>query len=812
MRLQHIRCDIRLAWRGLSRAKAFSAAAILTMLLGIAGTTLIFSLIRGVLLRPLPVRDQARLIVAWKELRSSGFTHHPFGDTEIDAVGRASRLLEAVAGVDANGVGREVVTERGESSYVQSASVTGPFFQVLGVDAMLGRSLTRADDAEGAENVVVISHRLWTRRYGSARDVIGRRLTLSEQPFTIVGVMPPDVDYPHGVELWRTTHSFPTGGPFGDAARREVDLVARVQRSATVAQVTSELTTLTQQFEREAPAGSIRDLVPVVRPFEEVVVGDVRPALFALLLAVALVLLIATANVSNLLLMRGERRRREWAVHEALGASRGRIVRQVLAESLALTLAAATAGLLTTWWSLPGLLTLLPDGLPRVESVRVDATVVVFTVCLAFVACCLAGLAPALSFTRTDLVSELTSAGRGAPGSPRRHVRRALVIAQVALAVALISAAGLLTRSVLHLQSIDTGFAADRLVFVELSLPQTKYVDRTRHAEFLDQTVSQLEAAPAVVAATPVNLRPFSGDGGWDVPRFTAEGQSGDRAAANPSLNLESVYPNYFATFQIPLVRGRKFTQADRSGSLEVAIVSEDVADRVWPHEDPLGKRIKMGGPESDEKWLTVVGVAAPTRYRDLTKARSTLYLPAAQFLITADILALRTTAPVSVVASLARDRIKAVDAGVLVVRVVPFARMLDGPLARPRFNAFLLVVFGMTALLLSTIGLYAVMSAHVRQRDREIAVRIALGATSANVRRLVLTESLALSGLGATIGVLAATAATRVLQHIVSGVDSPDPLMLCGAALLLVAASLLASCIPMSRATRVDTLAVLRT
>jgi ABC-type antimicrobial peptide transport system permease subunit len=258
-------------------------------------------------------------------------------------------------------------------------------------------------------------------------------------------------------------------------------------------------------------------------------------------------------------------------------------------------------------------------------------------------------------------------------------------------------------------------------------------------------------------------------------------------------------------------VRGRAFTEGDRSGSLDVAIVSEDVADRVWPREDPVGKRIKMGGPEPDEGWLTVVGVAAPTRYRELTKARSTIYLPAAQFLVTADILALRTTAPLDVVASLARDRIKAVAPNVLVLRVVPFARMLDGPLARPRFNAFLLGVFGITAFLLSTIGLYAVMSAHVRQRDREIAVRVALGATSANVRRLVLAESLTLACLGATIGLVAATGAARVLRNIVYDLNPLDPMMLGGAALLLVATSVLASSIPMYRATRVDALAILR-
>lgn len=811
MRFQNIACDVRLACKGLWRGKLFSAAAILTLALGIAGTAVMFTLIEGVLLRPFPVRDQGRLIVAWKELRTSGFTHYPFGDIEINEVGRASQLLEAVAGVDANGVGREVLTENGESAYVKGALVTGAFFQVLGVDAVLGRSLTDADDVEAAENVLVISHGLWTRRYARSRDVIGRRVTLSEQRFTIVGVMPRDIDYPRGVEVWRTTHSVPTSGPFGNASRREIDLLGRLRPFATIEQTTQELTALTRRLESNAPPGTTRGLIPVVNRFDDVVVGDVRPAMVVLLAAVGLVLLIATANVSNLLLMRGERRRAELAVHEALGASRGRIVRQLIVESLALALMAAGAGLAVAWWSLQGLLTHVPEGLPRVESVRIDATVVTFTIALAFVASCLAGLAPALSVAHGDLMAPLRDGARGATGPARRHGRRMLVIAQVALAVTIVSGAGLLMRNVLHLQSIDIGLASDRLIFVELSLPQTKYGDRARHARFLDQAVSLLEAAPGITAATPVNLRPFSGDGGWDVPKFTAEGQSAERAASNPSLNLESVYPNYFATFEIPLVRGRAFTDADRSGALDVAIVSQDVADLTWPGADPIGKRLKPGGPESHETWLTVVGVAAPTRYRELTKPRATIYLPAAQFLVTAQMIALRSGAPINVVASLARERMKAVDPDARVVRVVPFTRMLDGPLARPRFYAFLAGIFGATALLLSTIGLYAVIAAHVRQRDREIAVRVALGATTADVRRLILGESVSLAGIGATIGLAGAISATRVVRSMLYDIDPLDPVTLSGAALLLVAASVLSSYIPMRRATRIDAVATLR-
>jgi putative ABC transport system permease protein len=808
MNLESVRHDIGLAWRGLRRAKLFSVAAILTLGLGIAGTTVMFTLIQGVLLRPLPVREQGRLIVAWKELRSSGFTHHHFGDAAIDAVGRASQLLEQVAGVDANGVGHGVVSD-GASGSVKAALVTGGFFDVLGVEPYLGRTLIRADDTDGAENVLVISHGLWLRRFGGSRGVIGRHITLDERRFAIVGVMPPGLDYPNGVEVWRTTHSVSADGPFGDAARREVDLVARVRPGVTIDQATAELTALTRQFEAEAPG--TRGLVPIVRSFEDTVVGDVRSPMAALMAAVALVLLIAGANVANLLLMRGESRRAELGLREALGATRGRIVRHVLAESVVLTLLAGVVGLLAAWWSLHGLLALVPDGVPRVESVRIDASVVVFAAAIGLVTSVLAGLAPALSLARADLLAELRGGGRGAVRGGSRQWRRGLVVAQVALSVTIVAAAGLLTRSVARLQAVEIGFAADRLVFVQFSLPPSKYAARVRHAQFLEQAVARLGSVPAIAAATAVNATPFSGDGGWDVPSFTAEGQSAERAAANPSLNLESVYSDYFQTFEIPLVRGRAFTAADRAGALEVAVVSEDVAARTWPGESPIGKRLKIGRPESDGAWLTVVGVAAATRYRELARPRATLYLPAPQFLETAQMLVLRTTAPLAQVAALARAEVRAIDPDVEVLGVAPFTRMLERPLARPKFNAFLLTIFAVAALLLSTIGVYAVLSASVRQRHRELAIRVALGATPRRVRRLVIGEALSLAGIGAIVGLAGAAAATRLVRGMLFEIHALDPPTLVGAALLLMVAAAVASYWPVRRATRIDAMATLR-
>jgi predicted permease len=440
----------------------------LTLALGIAGTTVMFTLIQGVLFRPLPVREQERLIVAWKTVPTSGSAAYPFGDREIEAVAEASQLLESAAGVTRNGVGRAVVTDDGVSSYANVGLVTGSFFDVLGVQPIVGRAFTRDDDKEGTEDVLVISNGYWLRRYGGSPDVIGRDLVLEEQPFRIVGVMPPDLDYPTGVEIWMTTKSVPTEGPFGDAARREVNLIGRLRPGITVEQARSEIIALNGRLEAQGPTDRLRGLVPVVRSFVDVVVGDVRFTLIALLAAVGLVLLIASANVANLLLMRGEGRRGELAVRAALGAGGGRILRQVLAESVVLAGVAGVCGFAVAWWSVPAIVRLVPDGLPRVEAIRVDGLVALCSVAVVFMTGLASGLIPALSSLRLDLVSSLRSGGHGITGTSANRGRRALVVVQVALAVTVLTAAALLIRSVLNLQAVDLGMAAERLVLLEL--------------------------------------------------------------------------------------------------------------------------------------------------------------------------------------------------------------------------------------------------------------------------------------------------------------------------------------------------------
>jgi putative ABC transport system permease protein len=807
--------DLRLACRGLLRARAFTGAAVLTLALGIAGSTVMFTLVQGVLLRPLPVRDQERLLVAWKESRARGLVHWPFHRSEIDAFGAESRLLERVAGVNHNGAPPTVVVEDGAASYVNLAAVTGTFFDVLGVSAVLGRALEASDDVAGAENVVVISRELWQRRYGGSPDAIGRRLLVNQQPYRIVGVMPADLGYPSGVEAWMTIEGLAarvTNPAFREGALSYLDLIARLRPGATLAQARSEMQGLVEALPVQPSASQGGAFTAVARSYADVVVGDVRRPMTVLFAAVALVLLIASANVANLLLLRGEARRAELALRAALGATRGRLARQLFAESLVLAVAAGLVAVLATAWAVRAVVALVPDGLPRVEAVRLDAPVLVFTFLVALLAAAVAGSAPALWSARTDLVSDLRSRGQAGTGTGLRHGRRALVVAQVALAVTIVAAAGLLVRSLAKLETVEMGLAADRLVIAELELPSAKYADPARRLRFLDDVIARLESAPGVDGATPINTPPFAGAAGWDASSFTIEGQDPERARTNPSLNLEAIHPSYFATFEVTFVRGRTFEPADRSGAPEVAIVSADLAEHAWPGQDPIGKRLKFGGADSKDPWRTVVGVVRPTRYRELAVPRATLYLPAEQFMVSAYILAVRTTSPPGLVAELAREHVRAVDPDVQVTRVAPFTQLLETPLARPRFNAFLIGLFGFTALLLAAIGLYAVMGAHVRERYAEIGIRVALGATSSDVGRLVLGEGLRLAALGAALGLAGAAVGTRLLRSLLFDVHPLDPASMLGAALLLVGASALAAYLPARRAARVDPLSVLRT
>ena len=609
MSIESLRQDVRIAARSLWRARGFTALAVVTLAIGIAGSTAMFALIQGVLLRPLPIPEQDRVFVAWTQPRGGGFNHVPYQLPNVERIGRESTLLESVSAVTYNGTASFIVVDQGVAGYIDGTAVGGGFFAVLGATPILGRALTPDDDRSGADGAVVIAHRLWQQRYGGTPTVIGRRLTIAERPYTIVGVMPPDVEYPRGAQAWIPLAQHHARQIAADPKYRvDVDLIARMKPAVALSQATAELQALTTRLETERVSafGGPRDLVPTVTPYEELVVGEARTAVLVLFAAVGLVLVVASANVANLLLLRGEQRRSELAVRSALGAGRGRLARLLLAESLMLALAAGVLGAVAASWMLRAV-SLVPAGsLPRLDAIRIDAVVLFFTIAVALAAAVMAAL-PALASSSADLTAALRSESRTVAGSTRRG-RSALVVAQVALAVLVVALAAGLTRSVLRLQSLDMGMTADRLVVVPLSIPTAVSADRVRHVQLLEELTQRLENTGPIEAATAVHVQPFAGTGGWDVPRFAAEGQSADDADANVGLNLESVRPNYFSTFGISLVRGRAFAPGDRQGTPAVAIVSQDVADRTWPRpgsDRQAGEVRRRGLPRrvADRRW-----------------------------------------------------------------------------------------------------------------------------------------------------------------------------------------------------------------
>jgi predicted permease len=807
--------DLALTLRQAGRAKAFYASAVLTLALGMAGATVMFTLVRGILLRPLPVQDEDRLVVSWRVPRSGLATHVPYRSADVEEIGRASQSFTQVTGVGYNGVFEQGWRFRDDWVTAKTVAVMGGFFDVAGVRPQIGRALTVEDDRRGAERLIMLSHAASVRLFGAAPTAIGQTLHLQDQPFTVAGVMPADFAYPAGAEIWTTLNGLAEIDPneaFRTGILRDIELVGRLRHGVTAAQATDELAAMMPRLDARVPGANFVNFDPVVRSFKEMVVGDIDTALGVLFAAVGLILTIAGANVANLLLMRGESRRAELVVRGALGASRSRLVVQLLAESLAVALAAAIVGLGLAQWGLQAVVTLVPDGLPRPESIRIDAAVGAFATGVALLCAVLAGVIPALTASRLDLVGCLRAGGRATTGVESARGRRMLVAAQVALAVTVVAAAGLLARSVGRLQSVDMGLAADRLVLAELDLPRERYADPARRRTFHDEVVARVGAAPGIESVTPLNVPPFAGATGWDVPRFTAEGQTADRVALNPSLNLEAIFPSYFSTLGVAIVRGRAFTPADRDGAPRVAIVSDTVAAAAWPGEEPIGKRLKFGDLDSPEEWLTVVGVAGTTRYRELVTPRPTLYVPAEQLIISGGRLAIRTVAAPALVATVLRDAVRAADPAVRVTRVAPYVEYLRVPLAWPRFNALLLGVFAAAALLLSAVGLYGVMAASVRQRQGEIGIRLALGATGADVRRLVLGEGLRLAVIGAVVGLAVAIAATRLLRGLLFEIEPLDPASLGAAAFALVGAAVVATWWPARRATRVDPIEVLRT
>jgi len=798
--------NLRYALRSLLRTPGFTLTAILTLALGIGLATAVFTVADTLLLRRLPVRDQDRVVVLWGERRDQTFTY-PLGIDDAREFARRARSLERVAFSAYEGSWLTPIRDGDRIYRLHGALVSGEFFDVLGVQPVLGRALRPADDVWGAAPVVVLSYGAWQRRFGGDPHVLGRQIVTytDNVTHTIVGVMPQGLEFPRGTEVWAPIMRAipPKSLAFG-----AVYLIGRLASGRGPVDGRDELTAF---YARAESSPWERNTHGVVHSLSRLVLGDTKPALLVFSAAAALLLLITCINVANLLLVRGLARVREIAVRSALGAGRGQVVRQLLGENGLLAALGGALGVVVAAAAVRLFVAFAPPGVPRLDEIHVNAAALAGAVGITGLAMLLFALAPAVITSRVDLERVLRSHTRQSTGRRARLAREVLVAGQVALALIVLSAAGLIVRSLINLERVDLSFQASGLLIADLTMQGDLYGDAKKQRAMLERLVPELQALPDVRAASPVVAAPFSGNGGWDG-RPAADGQSPEQAGINPMVNMEVATPDYFRTLGVPIIRGRGFTDADREGVPGAVILSQSTARFYWPGADPIGKRLRMG--EKLEQVFTVVGVVPDTRYRDLRDARPSIYFPLRQsfFPFAPWTLAIRTTGSPADAVPAIRRVISETAPGVALVSAAPFGDLLEGPLAQPRLNALLLAVFAGAAVALAAVGLFGAMMTMVRQRTRELGVRVALGATAPDLRRMVIGRGLAVAAVGSVLGLAGALLTNRLLVAILYEVTPTDPGTLVTVAALLLVVGLVACFVPARQAMRVDPMAALRT
>jgi predicted permease len=798
MRFLH---DIRAGARALRRTPGFALTAVAILALGIGLSTAVFTVADALVLRPLPVRDQARVLMLTGATADGRTSHYPLGLQAARDFAVTSRTLGRVALVAYEGATPETVREGGRISRLRRALVSGDFFAVLDARPVLGRTLRAEDDLWGTAPSLVLSHRAWQERFGGAPDVVGRRIVMHEDgaTYTVVGVMPPGLDYPRGVDAWAPLLAVipPRSHPYV-----AVDLLGRLAPGATAGGAVAELTRF---FGRDDASAAERTLRGAATPLTDVVVGDTRPAVIAFSAASVLLLLITCVNVATLLLVRGLARSREVAIRTALGAARSKIVGQLLVEHALLAAAGGVLGVALAWAAVRGFVAYAPAGIPRLDQVRLNGIAVAAATGITAVAMLLFGLAPALLTSKVDAQQVLRTGTRQGGGRGARRATEALVAGQIALALVVLAAAGLVGRSLRNLERADLAFDAAPLLLAELALPANVYDTPAKQLALLDRLLPAVAAIPGVRAVSPVVAAPFSGASGWDG-RLASEGQSDEEQAGNPMLNMELVTPSYFAALGVPILRGRRFSESDRDGAPPVVMLSESASRRYWPGADPLGRRLTMGRG-STARAFTVVGIVPDTRYRDLREARPSIYFPLGQsfFPFAPTTLAVRASGPPAQLTPALRRVLAEVAPDVALASAAPFDALMAEPLAQPRLDALLLAVFAAAAVTLAAVGLFGVMATMVRQRSRELGIRMALGATSSSVGRLVIRRAMLLAAIGAALGLAGASATNYLVAALLYEVTPTDlPTLAAVTGLLLVVAAL-ASLIPARAGTRID-------
>jgi putative ABC transport system permease protein len=807
--------DLRYAVRMLHRAPGFTAAAVLTLALGIGATTAIFSFVNAVMLRPLPFKESARLALVQPDARASGpfpirtVTPADFLEWELQ-----NRVFEEMAGFSGATFN---ITGAGEPERLYAATVTTRFFESLSVNPAVGRTFLTSEGQPGANQVVLISSALWRRRFQSDPGIVGREITLDGKTFAVVGVMPDGFSFPRDllpgmgrsrrVDLWAPLVLRP-----GDRANAFLQVVARLRADVTIEQAQAEMNAIVARLAEQVPPERRGNGVRLVALHEHMT-QEVRSLLLVFLGAVGFLLLIACSNVANLLVARGAARQKEVAVRAALGAGRWRLVRQFLTESVVLGLLGGLAGLLLAVQGVNVVTALIPPGsLPRLEETGIDRQALAFTVLISCLTGLVFGLVPALRASATDISSTIKELG--AAQTPRSRFLNLLVVCEVALAFVLLAGAGLMFNSFWRLTRVNPGFAPERILTVSVTLPEGAYETSAEMRVFSTGVLERLRGAPGLVRAAAINWLPFGGAG--ITGNFTVEGiprlPQGGSFALKPAVS-----PEYFHVMGIPLVRGRAFDERDGEQAAGVAIVSDRLARVLWPGADPIGKRLKLGfGRPEEQPWLSVVGVVGDVKQTALAdETPPVVYVPLLQaprpFLLRDLTFVVQTAAEPSSVAPVVRAEIRNVDPNLPFARVETMRDLLSDSVAEPRFRSAMLGAFAGAALALVATGILGVLAYSVTRRTREIGVRMALGAQRAGVLRLVVGQALRMTMAGLAVGLVAAFALTRLLRNFLFDVGPLDPATFVAASIVLVGAALIASYVPARRAATVDPLTALR-
>jgi putative ABC transport system permease protein len=807
--------DVRYGLRVLRQKPGFTLVAVLTLALGIGANTAVFSLVSAVLVRPLKYPEAERLVMLWEDGSAAGFPQDgPSVGNYADWRAR-NKVFEEMAAVaqrtyDLTGGG-------GEPEKILALGVTSNFFPLLGAEALRGRLILPEEDSPGAHRVAVLSHGLWQRRFGGEQTVVGREVLLNGEPYTVVGVLPADFQFAYpNVGVWVPAAFTPE--QVADHATHFLEVVARLKPGVTIAQAEADLNAVARRITEENPDDA-PNLKAVLVPLREHLAGGARRPLLLLLAAVALVLLIACANVAGVLLSRAAARRREIAVRAALGATRLRIVRQLMTESVLLSAAGGAVGALLAVWTFTFLQQLVPAGLRGMAEPRLDSAVLGFTLLVSLIASVAFGLAPALQASKTDLNDALKQAGgRGGVGAGRR-LRGAFVVAEVALALVLLVGAGLVVRTLYNLHGQYAGLRPESVLTVRTMLADNRYREPARRAAFYRRVLERVKGLPGVVAAGYTTAVPLTRKGGANG--LSVEGKdNGPDSAWN--ANHRQVSPDYFRALGLALREGRGFEERDDEGSLPVAVVNETMARSFWPGESPLGRRFKVGLPDSPQPWLTVVGVVADVRQMASDEpVKAEMYVPIAQAAVywksqtyssfaPRDLVVRTSVEPRSLVPAV-REVVREVDPYQPVSSALTLEDVLGRDTAQRRVGMILLATFAGVALLLAALGIYGVLAFFVVQHTPEIGVRMALGASPGDMLRMVVGRGMRLALAGVGLGLAAALALTRLIESQLFGVSATDPVTFAGLALLLAAVALLACLIPARRATKVDPMVALR-